>query len=63
MLPTMEGKKPRPPTATGKGRKTISPTGEQMKNRVIRTTDDEWEKCKRLGGAAWLRAQIRAAKE
>lgn len=55
----MEGKKPRPPTATGKGRKTISLDGEQMKNRVVRMTDAEWAKCKRLGGAQWLRKKVR----
>ena len=26
-------------------------------------TDEEWEKCKRLGGAAWVRAKIKAARE
>jgi len=26
-------------------------------------TDEEWEKCKRIGGAAWVRAKIKAARE
>jgi hypothetical protein len=46
-----------------KGRKPISKTGELMKPRQMRMTDAEWEKCKRLGGAAWVRKQIGKAKE
>jgi hypothetical protein len=34
-----------------------------MQPRQIRMTDEEWEKCRRLGGAAWIRAQIKKAKE
>jgi hypothetical protein len=45
-----------------RGRKPISKTGEIMRNRPVRMTDAEWEKCKRLGGAAWVRARIRLAK-
>jgi hypothetical protein len=45
----------------GQGPKTISPTGEKMAGRNVRMTDAEWEKCKRLGGAVWLRAQIQKA--
>ena len=45
------------------GRKTITKTGEVMKSRPIRMTDDEWEKCKRLGGAAWVRMKIKMALE
>jgi len=26
-------------------------------------TDEEWAKCKRLGGAAWVRAKIKDARE
>jgi hypothetical protein len=53
----------RPPNDRGQGRKPISKTGELMKSRPVRMTDAEWEKCKRLGGAAWLREKIAKAKE
>lgn len=59
----MEEKTPRPPNARGQGRKPVSASGELMKNRPIRMTDAEWEKCKRLGGAAWVRDKISKAKE
>lgn len=42
----------------GQGRKTIAPTGEQLKARQLRMTDDQWKKCKDLGGAAWVRRMI-----
>lgn len=45
----------------GQGRKPISPTGELMQPRQIRMTDAEWEQCKELGGAAWVRTQIKRA--
>lgn len=45
-----------------KGRKTISKDGEKMRNRNFRATDAEWEKCLQLGGGAFLRAKIKAAK-
>lgn len=32
------------------------------KNRTIRATDEEWEKCLLLGGNRWLRMMIRKAK-
>ncbi len=51
------------PSERGQGRKPISKTGELMKSRPVRMTDAEWEKCKRLGGAAWLREKINKAKE
>lgn len=47
----------------GQGRKPIAKSGEIMKARPIRMTDDEWEKCKRLGGASWVRVKINAARE
>lgn len=47
----------------GQGRKSLAKSGEIMKARPLRMTDAEWEKCKRLGGAAWVRAKIKAAKE
>lgn len=47
----------------GQGRKPIAKSGELMKARPIRMTDDEWEKCKRLGGASCVRAKIKAARE
>jgi hypothetical protein len=47
----------------GQGRKPLTKTGELMRSRPVRMTDDEWAKCKRLGGAAWVRAKIKAARE
>jgi len=47
----------------GQGRKPLAKTGEIMKARPIRMTDEEWAKCKRHGGAAWVRAKIKAARE
>lgn len=47
----------------GQGRKPLAKTGEVMKSRPVRMTGEEWEKCKRLGGAAWVRAKIKAAVE
>ena len=35
---------------------------EARKSRPIRMTDAEWAKCKALGGAAFVRAKIKAAK-
>jgi len=46
----------------GQGRKPLSPTGETMKPRQIRMTDGEWAKCIALGGAGWVRNQIKKAK-
>lgn len=34
-----------------------------MKVRHIRMSEAEWQKCKRLGGSAWVRRQIEKAKE
>ena len=45
-----------------RGRPTIAKDGEKMRNHTFRTTDAEWEKCLRLGGGAFLRAKINAAK-
>ena len=47
----------------GQGRKPLAKTGELMKARPLRMTDEEWAKCKRLGGAVWVRAKIKAARE
>lgn len=44
---------------TGGGRPLLN--GEFMMPRQIRMLDSEWEKCRRLGGAAWLREQIALA--
>ena len=41
----------------------MAKSGELMKARQVRMTDEEWKKCKRLGGAAWVRAKIKAARE
>jgi len=38
-------------------------TGEKMKPRAVRMTDDEWEKFLRLGGSEWVRQKIKRAKE
>ena len=45
-----------------RGRKPIAENGEKMRNRNFRATDAEWEKCLLLGGGAFLRAKIKAAK-
>ena len=42
----------------GQGRKAIAATGELMKGRPVRMTDEQWAKCKALGGAAWVRRMI-----
>lgn len=47
----------------GQGRKPLAKSGELMKARPVRMTDEEWAKCKRLGGAVWVRAKIKAARE
>jgi hypothetical protein len=47
----------------GQGRKPIAASGELMKTRPVRMTGPEWAKCKRLGGASWVRAKIKAARE
>jgi hypothetical protein len=47
----------------GQGRKPLAKTGELMKARPVRMTDEEWAKCKRLGGAAWVRQRIDKARE
>ena len=52
----------RPMNDRGQGRKPISKDGELMKSRPVRMTDAEWEKCKALGGAAWVRKKIKNAK-
>ena len=45
-----------------KGRPPIAKDGEKMRNRNFRATDAEWAKCLQLGGGAFLRAKINAAK-
>lgn len=52
----------RPHNDRGQGRKPIDKDGERMKTRPIRMTDAQWDKCKRLGGAAFLREKIEKAK-
>lgn len=47
----------------GQGRKPIAKDGELMKARQVRMTDEEWAKCRRLGGAAWIRAKVKEAKD
>jgi len=49
-------------TGRNQGRKPIAKSGELMKSRPIRMTDEEWEKCKALGGASWVRGKIKAAR-
>ena len=43
----------------GQGRKPLSETGEVLKIRSVRLSDEDWLKCRRLGGSAWIRAKIR----
>lgn len=43
----------------GQGRKPLSETGEVLKVRTIRLSDEDWKKCKLLGGSVWIRARIR----
>lgn len=45
----------------GQGRKPLAKTGELMRSRPVRMTDDEWSNCKSFGGAAWVRDQIKRA--
>ena len=45
------------------GRKPYAASGEVMTGRQVKMTDAEWQKAKALGGAAWIRARIKAAKE
>ncbi|MGY6161867.1 hypothetical protein [Paraburkholderia strydomiana] len=40
------------------GRPTINPDGEAMVPRQVRMDDARWEKCRRLGGAGWIRDRI-----
>ena len=47
----------------GQGRKPIAKDGELMRARPVRMVDEDWAKCKRLGGAAWVRAKIKATRE
>lgn len=63
MASETEERKTRGGPGRGQGRKPIARTGELMKTRPIRMTDEEWEKCKRLGGASWVRAKIKGARE
>jgi hypothetical protein len=51
----------KPMNDRGQGRKPLNESGELMKSRPIRMTDAEWEKCKALGGAAWVRKKIEDA--
>jgi hypothetical protein len=46
---------------SGYGRVPISPDGEVMKVRKIRTTDAEWEKCLKLSNGAGRSAFLRHA--
>ena len=45
-----------------KGRPPIAKDGEKMRNRNFRATDADWAKCIALGGGAFLRVKIKAAK-
>lgn len=47
----------------GQGRKPFAKNGDLMKARAIRMTDEDWEKCKRLGGSEWVRMKIKSAIE
>lgn len=41
----------------GAGKKPLY--GEVMKGRLIKMTDADWAACRALGGASWVRDQIR----
>lgn len=43
---------PRAPNDRGQGRKPISPTGEIMKPRQMRMTDEQWADAKLVGAPA-----------
>lgn len=58
----MDKHTPRPPSDRGQGRKPINKSGELMKARPVRMTDEEWAKCKDLGGAKWIRDKINRAR-
>lgn len=58
--PTMEDAKPRK-RAPGGGRKPIYES--PLKSFNVPMTDEHKAKCKRLGGAAWVRAKIEAEPE
>jgi len=45
------------------GRPTINPDGEAMTPRQVRMDDARWDKCRRLGGAGWIRDKIDAEPE
>jgi hypothetical protein len=53
----------RPMNDRGQGRKPISPTGELMKPRAIRMTDEEWEDAKLVGMSAIREFIAKAAKK
>jgi hypothetical protein len=54
MIRTMTTDK-RPPSDRGQGRKPISPSGEAMRNRVVRFDDELWEWCGVFGGSQFIR--------
>lgn len=54
------GAKRKAAAKSGAGRPRLN--GEAMKSHTVRTTDAQWEKLERLGGAEWLRKKIDAAK-
>jgi len=58
----MQTKSKRGGANRNQGRKTIDPGGEVMRHRSFKATNAEWAKCLQLGGSAWIRAKIRAAK-
>jgi len=45
------------------GRPTINPDGESMTPRQVRMDDARREKCRRLGGAGWIRDRIDEASD
>jgi hypothetical protein len=47
------------PKSIGMGRKPISKSGEKMKVRAVRMTDEEWAKCLELGGSSWIRKCVK----
>ena len=57
---------PRPHSDRGQGRKAIAASGEVMRNRAVRMTDQDWADCALVAGdgdrSDWIRRQIAKAK-
>lgn len=56
--PLYNKRKPTKKSRQTVGRPTIAEDGELMRSRPLRMTQAQWDKCKLLGGAAWVRKII-----